>query len=341
VAWLPDGSGLILTAADQSFSPAQIWHLSYPDGAARRITNDLNDYGDVSLTSDASALVAVQTERISSVWAAPNGEARRSRRITSGKYDGDSGVCWTSDGKVVYASNKNGNRDIWIIDQDGSNQKQLTVDAGTNEFPSVSADDRYVVFVSDRSGALNIWRMDRDGSNPTRLTKGSFDNWPQCSPEGQWVFYTSLSSGKPAVWKVPVEGGEPVLLTYNFSNRPCVSPDGKLIACWWLREEVMPILRRLAIIPAEGGQPIRFLDLPLTHGNDFGWTANGRALMYVDTRDGTSNIWSQPVDGSPPKQLTDFISDRIFRFDWSRAGKQLLCARGIETSDVVLITNFK
>jgi Tol biopolymer transport system component len=132
-----------------------------------------------------------------------------------------------------------------------------------------------------------------------------------------------------------------VLLTDNSSNRPCVSPDGKLIACWWLKEDAMPVLRRLAVIPAEGGQPIRFLDLPLTHGNDFRWTADGRALMYVDTRDGISNIWRQPVTSGPAKQLTDFNSDRIFRFDWSRDGKQLLCARGLESTDVVLISNFR
>jgi Tol biopolymer transport system component/DNA-binding winged helix-turn-helix (wHTH) protein len=341
MGWLPNGRGLILTATDQNSSAAQIWHLSYPDGLARKVIDDLNDYGGVSLTSDASALVAVQTERISSVWMVPEGEASRARRITSGKFDGDSGISWTADGKAVYASNKNGDRDIWIINPDGGNQKQLTVDAGSNEFPSVSPDDRYIVFVSDRAGARNIWRMDIDGGNPARLTRSSYDSWPQCSPDGRWVFFTSLGSGKPAVWKVPIEGGEPVLLTGSLSNRPCVSPDGKLIACWWLKEDEMPVLRRLAIVPAEGGQPIRLLDLPLTHGTDFRWAADGRALMYIDTREGISNIWSQPINGGPARQLTDFNSDRIFRFDLSRDGKQLLCARGLESTDVVLISNFR
>src|SRR5438067_8728884 len=50
VLWLGDGSGLITTAkAEQSDNGTQIWQLSYPGGATRRITNDLNAYGDVSL----------------------------------------------------------------------------------------------------------------------------------------------------------------------------------------------------------------------------------------------------------------------------------------------------
>ncbi len=56
---------------------------------------------------------------------------------------------------------------------------------------------------------------------------------------------------------------------------------------------------------------------------------------------GISNIWSQPLDGGAPKQLTDFKTDRIFAFDWSRDGKQLAVSRGTVTSDVVLIKDFR
>ena len=53
------------------------------------------------------------------------------------------------------------------------------------------------------------------------------------------------------------------------------------------------------------------------------------------------NVWAQPIGGGPPRQLTDFKSDQTFYFDWSRDGKQLALARGTQTSDVVLITDFK
>ncbi|MFS8086178.1 MAG: hypothetical protein ACMG6H_11165 [Acidobacteriota bacterium] len=68
-----------------------------------------------------------------------------------------------------------------------------------------------------------------------------------------------------------------------------------------------------------------------------GWT---RIALQPDA-EWVTNIWSQPIDGGPPKQLTDFKSDLIFRFDWSRDGKWLAVARGNISSDVVLINDLK
>jgi len=61
----------------------------------------------------------------------------------------------------------------------------------------------------------------------------------------------------------------------------------------------------------------------------------------MDIKDGVSNIWAQPIDGGPPKPLTDFTSDEIFWFDLSRDGKATLFSRGHISKDVVMISNFK
>lgn len=70
-------------------------------------------------------------------------------------------------------------------------------------------------------------------------------------------------------------------------------------------------------------------------------TPDGRALDYIDTQRGVSNIWSQLVDGEAPKQLTDFTADQILGFDWSQDGKQLAIARGNVTKDVILVRGFR
>jgi Tol biopolymer transport system component len=69
------------------------------------------------------------------------------------------------------------------------------------------------------------------------------------------------------------------------------------------------------------------------------WTADGKALHYAAIRDGVGNIWMQSVDGSAPKQVTDFKADGIFHFDVSSDGKELVCARGSWKHDIVLIRN--
>jgi hypothetical protein len=71
------------------------------------------------------------------------------------------------------------------------------------------------------------------------------------------------------------------------------------------------------------------------------WAPGGEAIDYVLTRNGVSNIWRQKLAGGSPKQITNFESGQIFDFDWSHDGRQLALTRGIESSDVILINNFR
>jgi hypothetical protein len=68
---------------------------------------------------------------------------------------------------------------------------------------------------------------------------------------------------------------------------------------------------------------------------------DGRAIIYVNTLEGVSNLWSQPIDCSTAKQITDFTSDLIYNFAYSRDGNQLAVARGSHTGDAVLISEVK
>ena len=80
------------------------------------------------------------------------------------------------------------------------------------------------------------------------------------------------------------------------------------------------------------------VDCIVFNPNGIRWTSDGRALIY---RDKGSGVWSQSLDGSPPKRLGDCQSDLIFDLAWSRDGKKLAVARGAVTSDVVLVTGFR
>ncbi|HEX8651172.1 MAG TPA: protein kinase [Pyrinomonadaceae bacterium] len=339
--WLADGSGLIFTASDQApGSPLQLWYIAYPNGEARKVTNDLNDYRGVSLTADSTALVTVPFEFHSNIWIAPGGEAGRAAQITSNKYDGSDGIAFAPDGRVVYTSRAGGNPNLWITNADGTGQKQLTADTHLNVTPVVSPDGRYVVFGSDRAGSQNIWRMNIDGANPKQLTSGWSDEKPHCSPDSRWVVYTSNDNGRQRVWRVPIDGGNAAPLTDYTSAYPIISPDGKQIACGYFDEQAKPGRWIIILIPFEGGQPTKRFDMP-SWPLKMRWSSDGRALTYVLTRAGNSNIWSLPVDGRKPVQLTDFKSDQIYWFDWSRDGKQLALARGPATSDIVLINDLK
>jgi Tol biopolymer transport system component len=345
IVWLGDGSGFMVLALENHTSELQLWHISYPGGDAQRVTNDLNGYldGSLSITADSNAIVAAQEDRSSRVWVARMGEGQdRARQLTGGKFDGLNGVAWTPDGKILCVLRTGDESNIWLMNRDGTERKQLTGDPAVKMLPQMSPDGRHIVFDSVHNESTNIWRMDADGSNQKQLTSGAFgDLGPRFMPDGQWViFWYWTESGSGRIEKVSIEGGDPVQLTDYWTASPTISPNGKLIAAGHLDEQQIP---HFAIIPSLGGQPIKILPMPSTAVPTVGleWTPDSSTLVYVQNRNGVSNIWSQPINGDPPKQLTNFKSDLIFRFALSRDGREFLLARGTRTRDVVLIRNFR
>jgi serine/threonine protein kinase/Tol biopolymer transport system component len=351
VSWASYGSskarGLIFSAIERGATMAQIWFLPYPNGAAQKITNDLNDYRDLSLTDDSTALITVQSEALVNVWLSPIADgvaAGRDRQITDGigQNNGVGGLTWLPDGRVVYVSRAYGSQDIWLMDQDGKNQRQLTTaETRIDRYPAVTPDGRYIVFVSTRSGNSNIYRYDLSSGEQKQLTSGASEEFPAVSADGKWVIYAATGSIKHTLWKVSIDGGEPAQLTDKLSTWPDVSPDGKKIACWYRAEPGAHW--QLAVIPITGDSPEKVLDVPPNADTSIPirWTPDGRGVNFVATRDGASNVWYQPLDGGEPKQVTNFISDQIFWFDWSNDGKQLACSRGRQLNDIVLITESK
>jgi Tol biopolymer transport system component len=67
---------------------------------------------------------------------------------------------------------------------------------------------------------------------------------------------------------------------------------------------------------------------------------DGRAIAYTDTNAPT-NIWTVPVSGGAPSQLTRFGDRAIVDFDWSPDGKRLVVARMLETNDIVVLKGLR
>jgi serine/threonine protein kinase/Tol biopolymer transport system component len=335
IAWLGDGRGFLMPAADQSTGWFfQIWYFSYPGGKAQKVTNDPNNYQGISLNRDSGVLLTMQSDWLSNIWTAPDGDSSRAHQITTGKYDGMAGVARASGGKIVYGTR---DWDIWVMDEDGSHQRLLTVDEHSNRYPAVSPDGRTIFFESWRSGDPNIWRMGIDGGDAKRLTNGTWDTLPCCSPDGKWVFYEYLSAGSYVIGKISPDGGTPVPWTGKLSQKPTISPDGKLIAGYYW--DAAASRDMLNVISIDGGEPIKTFGLP---PGDYGnlklrWTPDGKALTYSG-QGAVSNIWIQPLAGGPARKLTNFATDVIWDFDWTRDNR-LILARGSVNQDVVLISN--
>jgi Tol biopolymer transport system component len=291
----------------------------------------------------------VQGDPGSNIWIAPDGEANRASAVTARKnvQEGHYNLAWTPDGRLVFDSNANVKASIWIVNPDGSNPGALT-DSSTDDYaPEVSPDGRFIVFNSSRTGSPQAFRTSIDGGESQQLTNGvggvaTFS----ISPDGRWLLYNPFTGG---IRKLSLDGGtETEVVAKGNLRYPQLSPDGRLLA--YFLDDEQTNRPKIAVIEFGSGAAVRKFDLPVTSQyslyeslfyRGFHWSPDGRAVVYINTLGGVSNLWSQPLDGSTPKQITDFKSDLIYNFAYSRDGRQLALARGSHTRDAVLISEVK
>ncbi len=338
LSWSPDGRSLLMVASEKK-EPTQIWQISYPDGTAKRLTNDPDGYGTMSASADLSTLAVVKSISTSSLWVAPAGDPGLVRPVTSGAGKADDSPSWSPDGKIFFYSVSGTKGDIWSVNVDGSGLKQITSTQEFEQSPTVSPDGRYVAYVI-YSGSAQVWLINSDGSGPRQMTKAGTGDWftPTFSPDGRWLYCSENSDNKFTLWKIAVDGsGEPVKVAEKSIPGILISPDGKQMAYFNL--EAKP--PQIEIAPIEVFTPVKtFVPCPTCGGGQ--WSPDGRSLVYIDTsKDGVGNLWAQPIAGGQPKKLTNFTSERIINFAYSRDGKQIAYSRGTQTSDVLLYTNIK
>lgn len=334
IEWMPDGQGFIISGADPAASGAQLWQVDYPSGQAERITNDLNNYIGVSLSADGRSIATVQAENISNLWVAQPGEGASARQLTRGPNRGDglTGISWMPDGRIVFGSIASGRPELWVIDQDGQNARQLTNDERVAVTPSVSPDGRYIVFQRFEPDGIHLWRMAADGSDARALTTGGAEFLPLVGPDNRTVFFNSPASGQPIAYKVSIDGGEPVKLSDDYFRPTSVSSDGRLLlGLGWNAEDRQSALATLA---TEGGKVHLLRHIPPAGGV---WAPGGPAITHLSVTAAGIALVNTPLEPGPAKELLK-IQENLFGMAWSRDGKQLALAQGVGVSDVVLIT---
>ncbi|HEY5839635.1 MAG TPA: protein kinase [Pyrinomonadaceae bacterium] len=342
--WLKDGSGLVVNGKERSTSPYQIWRVSYPGGEVTRVTNDLTEYGSSTfgLTADSSTIMTLASERSSRIWlAAPSFQAGEATQLTEGKTDGQYGISWTPDGRIVYVAKTGDDLDLWIMNGDGSGKRQLTANEDAETNVDISPDGRYIVYTAARPGGNDqIWRMNIDGTNVIPLARGDYYHWlPRVSPDGKWVVFGAFKSGTPRPWKVSIDGGESIKVADLPFNALGFLPDGTKLYGEYFDDQISPPRWRGAIVSFDTGQLVKAFDLP--DGANRGVLSDEKTVIYNAKKSDVDNLWSRPIDGGEPKQLTKFMSETIYNFSLSRDFKKYAIARGTSSSDIILIKDFQ
>ena len=239
--------------------------------------------------------------------------------------------------QITFGSNREGNWDIYVMDNDGGNPRNLTNNRHGDYSPSWSPDGNRIVFSSDRDGHVidgrptdEIYVMDVDGGNPRRLTNHRGDDgYPSWSPDGNRIVFWSDRDGNFnfEIYVMDADGGNPQNLTNNpnLDWNPSWSPDGKRIVFDSVRDgnarNDFEINAEIYVMDADGQNQRRLTN----HRGDDGypsWSPDGERIAFMSERNGNAEIYVMDADGGNQQRLTNHRSDDHSP-SWSPGGERI------------------
>ena len=238
-----DGSGGLIAFVSTRDGNGEIYVMDASGSNPRRLTNNRVWDGYPSWSPDGTQ-IAYYTYRTEKDWVIQVMDVHggNPRRLT------DSGACdgapyWSPDGadeyirRIAYSSDADctaRHREIYVIDVDGSNPRNLTHNDTDDGSSSWSPDSQQIVFASNRDGDNEIYTVQADGSQVRQLTDNEAeDSMPSWSPAGTQIAFVSDRDGNDEIYVMDVAGveqgtGSVRRLTDDTAVDwfPCWSPDG-------------------------------------------------------------------------------------------------------------------
>ncbi|MEM7221528.1 MAG: S9 family peptidase [Pseudomonadota bacterium] len=245
------------------------------------------------------------------------------------------GPQWSPDGtRVAYLSSQSGRTNIWSVDADGGDKRQLT-DAKKDissfkwapdgrSIAFVMADPDYQEPVVENPAVFNkthLWLLTLDGGAIRNLTAGqdfTVSDWGggwvyDWAPDGKAIVFAyqaapgldSWTEAQLAIADLEA-GGITKIVTDNahWKYFPKYSPDGN-----WIAFVNAPgpfkwsFLWDIKLIPATGGKTVQ---LPKTKSESpipWQWAADSQSLFYVENDRATFSFYRMPIDGRPPAKI--------------------------------------
>jgi Tol biopolymer transport system component len=254
---------------------------------------------------------------------------------TSASFD----VVTPGTGTIAFVSARDGNSEIYVMNEDGSGQVDLTNNPANDNDPVWSPDGSKIAFISIRDGNLEIYVMNADGSGQVKLTNNlAPDDNPAWSPDGSKIAFYSYRDGNGEIYVMNADGSGQVNLTNTpaSDNSPAWSPDGSEIAFSSSRDGNGEIY----VMNADGSGQVNLTNNP---GWDYvgAWSPDGTRIAFSSSRDGTSGIYVVNADGSGVTRLHGGTSVA----GWSPDGSKIIyvlsqgCGRGCRPRGYVLVMN--
>jgi len=229
----PAGRGAAATDSNGFFSFAEVPAGDYRVQAGKE--GYVGNYADVTVTAGEEANTTIVLQAVPAPTPTPSPAASPTPSPAPGGGGGGSQPPPVPQDKIFFASTRDGNYEIYVMDKDGGNQQRLTNNPSFDCYPACSPDRTKIAFSSERDGNREIYLMNSDGTGVQRLTTlpATSDSYPAWSPDGTKIAFSSFfGGGNFEIQVINVDGTGLTRLTNNTfdDSHPSWSPDGSKIA---------------------------------------------------------------------------------------------------------------
>jgi len=191
--------------------------------------------------------------------------------------------------QIAFASSRTGHWEIWLMDWDGANQRQITRHNALSILPSWSADNERLVYTSFARGTSDMYIIHRRGGARTHVPTGlNLNTSATFSPTGNDIAFVGSVAGNPDIYLIKSDGTSLRRLTSSSSieSTPEWSPNGRQISFTSGRSGAPQIY----VMDAEGSNVDRISFDEGGWNDDATWSPDGEQIAYTSRVNGRFQI---------------------------------------------------
>jgi TolB protein len=246
---------------------------------------------------------------------------------------------------IGFASNRSGNFEIWLMDWDGANQRQITRHNALSILPSWSADNERMVYTSFARGTSDMYIISRRGGARTRVPTGlNLNTSATFSPITNDIAFVGSVAGNPDIYLVKDDGTNIRRLTHDSSieSTPEWSPNGRQISFTSGRSGSPQIYT----MDAEGSN-VQRISFEGEWNDDATWSPDGSQIAYTSRVNGRfqiriadlANRTSRILAGEGSNEQPAWSPDgKWIAFQSNRSGKWQIYRMRVDGNDLLQLT---